>query len=233
MGDARPARGAALVWAAARGALVAAVLAGGTAVAGCAGGPPAGLGGDAGGSGALPTAYPPDAQVAVVDGEPITMRELDAAVRVVRALDGLNGRPVPALGTPEMRAYEQTVLRRMIDRALVRQAIRREDVRLPVEIAPIGDHVQSYLERIGATRAALDAALTANGAAWADLEAWFEASRSINHFFLTRIRTAAEREAGDAVARAWLADAWRTRPIEVAFHGYQPAPDSPSEAMQP
>ncbi len=181
----------------------------------------------------VPTDYPPDAQVAVVDGVPITMRELDTAVRVVRALDSLKGQPVPAHGTAAMRAYQQTVLKRLIDRTLVVQAIRREDVRLPVEIAPIGDHVQSYLGQIGATYAALDGALAANGVARSDLEAWFEASRAINHFFLTRIRTVGEREAGDAVARAWLADAWRDRPITVAFHGYQPAQDSPSEAMQP
>lgn len=182
---------------------------------------------------AVPTDYPPDTQVAVVDGVPITMRELDTAVRVVRALDSLKGQPVPAHGTAEMRAYQQTVLKRLIDRTLVLQAIRHEDVRLPVEIAPIGDHVQSYLGQVGATHVALDSALAANGVARSDLEAWFEASRAINHFFLTRIRTAAEREAGDAVARAWLADAWRGRPITVTFHGYQPAQDSPSEAMQP
>lgn len=181
----------------------------------------------------VPTNYPPDTSIATIDGQPITMGELDTVVRLTLALDQLRKRSVPQGGTPEMRAYEKNVLKRMIDRRLVMQAIERDGLRLPAEIAPVEDHIQSYLQRIDATRAQLDEAMASFGVPRETLDTWFKETRTMNFYFLARSRSKDPASEGGSFATAWLAEEWRARAIDVDFHDFQPPGDTPSDVTQP
>jgi hypothetical protein len=150
--------------------------------------------------------YARDVVIAYINGEPYPMTQLEIAVRVARALGALSGDPAPAYDDPAILNYQVLILKRQIDMVLLRQATLREGLVAPV--GPVDDLITSFLQRLGASDAQLDRELAANSVTRADLQKWFEDSRTSNFYIQTKLMDGKDQSVREATVRDWLAQEW-------------------------
>lgn len=188
--------------------------------------------GDAAAAAAAPLApgpinadYAREAQIAIVNGEPYTMAQLETAVRVARALGTVGGDAVPAYGTPEMKQFQVTILKRQIDMILMKQALVGEGLTPPT--GPVDDLIQGYLQRVGASDAQLQAELARNSVGRAELVGWFEDARSTGYFVQEKLLAGQDPSQREAVTEAWLAQAWADNEEQILINFYEPEPAQP------
>lgn len=184
----------------------AAVAPGGSAAAGAAA---AGAGDPAAAPlwpGPINADYARDVVIAYINGEPYPMAQLETAVRVARALGALSGDAAPAYDDPAILNYQVRILKRQIDMVLLRQAALREGLVAPT--GPVDDLITSFLQRLGASDAQLDRELAVNSVTRADLQKWFEDSRTSNFYIQTRLMDGVDQSAREATVRDWLTEEW-------------------------
>jgi hypothetical protein len=168
--------------------------------------------------------FPREAVVALVNGQPFTMGQLESAVRVARSLAGLSGDPVPDYGTQEMRDFQIQMLRRQVDVILMRQGFAAAGLEHPD--MPIDGLVSGFLERVGGTQEDLEREMAENGVSRQQLDAWFSDSQDVNLFVQQQLmqgRDPSDPTAREAASRAWLEQQWDAGQIYVNFYD----PDAP------
>lgn len=154
--------------------------------------------------------------VALVNGQPFSMGQLETAVRIGLALGSLSGDATPAYDAPEMRDFQIQMLRRQIDVILMRQAFAAaglEDPDLPIE-----GLVSGFLDRVGASQQDLEQAMAANGVRQEDLEAWFADSQQVNLFVQQQLMQGRDQAERTQVTRDWLDGQWDAGQIFVNFY---------------
>lgn len=212
-----------------------------------AGGTPAGAGSQAAGdpagstganalapavapAGPLNKDYPPEHVVAYVNSEQYTMADLEVAVRISHALASLSHEQLPDYNDPKgMKELQVKMLRRQIDTILLRQAFISEKVKDPGN--SLEDLINGYAQRVGATRAQLDAAMTANGVTQTQMRQWFEDSRKANVYIQLKIVDSPEQTSRDPQVQAWLKKAWEANAVVVDF--YDPSEFLPTATPPP
>lgn len=161
--------------------------------------------------------FPREAVVALVNGEPFTMGQLETAVRIGRTLGTLSGDDVPAYTSQDMLDFQIRMLKRQVDVLLMKQAFQAHGLEDPVGL-PMEGLIDSFLDATGATDQDLEAAMVENGVTRDDLLAWFTDSQQANQFaqqILMEGRDASERE---QVTNEWLTAQWDQGEIYVTFY---------------
>ena len=164
--------------------------------------------------------YGRDAQIALVRGEPYSMARLEAAVRIARTLGKLSGDPVPNFGDAEWKRFQVKIFKRQIDAVLMRQAMQREGLVPPT--GPLDDLIQSFLQRVGATDAQLQAEMAANSVTRADVQKWFEEGRTTGFFVQTKLMNGQDPSQREAIVQKWLTDEWSRLEDEILINFYDP-----------
>ncbi len=176
--------------------------------------------------------YPRETQIAIVNGEPYSMLQLETAVRVSRVLGKLSGDPVPSYGDPEMKAFQVQIYKRQIDMLLIKQALRRDGLAAPTD--PVDGLITGFLQKVGATEAQLEAELAANSVARADLQKWFDDSRAVNYYLQTMVMAGQDQALRDTIVTQWLTEEWKRNEDTILTHFYDPdavlTPASPRAA---
>lgn len=163
--------------------------------------------------------YPRETIIAYVNGVPYTMLELELAARVSKTLASISGDSVPDYGSPEMRDFQITMLRRELDGIILRQAMVRDGLQAPAgDVTPA---VDGFLQQFQATPEKLTAALAANGITRADLDRWFSQSRETQFYIQTKIMPGQEPEKQAEVVRAWLDERFEDQ-VKIA-NFYEPS----------
>lgn len=163
------------------------------------------------------TDYPRDATIAVVRGEPITMAQLEARVRIARTLGSLAGDPVPSYEDgAALRTFQVQMLRRAVDVLLIQQAARAANVQVPggSEI----DAIDSFLEQVSASPQQLDDAMASNGVTQEMLAAWFADANVVDFYVQTELMGADGEQDREAVVRPWLDARWAEGGIDIYFY---------------
>jgi hypothetical protein len=178
--------------------------------------------------------YAADQVVARVGGTALTMKELEAHVRVARALGSLSGDPMPVwTDGPGMRDLQIKILKRVIDMMLLRQAMQRDAVE-PMSI-PVEQLLQDFLDRLGKTDGDLDQALARNGVTRVELMRWFELSRDSNTYTQVKLmegKDPQDKALRESVLNAWLQETWQS-PGLVVVEFYDPSVPAPGQAPAP
>jgi hypothetical protein len=154
--------------------------------------------------------------LAVVNGEPIAMRDLDRSVRVARVLGDVTGDPAPANGAPELRDFQIQMLKRLVDVELMIQLAERESLMVPGGETDVA--IETFLSEAGKTDAELRAAMATHGVTDAELDRWFRDARTANLVVAQSIMAGRETEDRDAVTQAWLQEQWNTQSIQIDFY---------------
>ena len=160
--------------------------------------------------------YPRDYTVAVVNGQPMTMRELETAVRVARTLGKLTGDPVPNFGDQDMLGYQVKILKREVDLRLLRQAQLSSGVVAPT--GPVDDLILGFLQQVGATEQQLGQQMAENSVTRQQLDAWFDASRATNAFVVEKLLVDRDISERDAVVQAWIDQQWDQQQVVIDFY---------------
>ena len=160
--------------------------------------------------------YARDHVVAVVNGEPYTMGELEIAVRIAQVLGALSGDAVPAYDSPDMPAFEVRMLRRQIDMILMLQAAQAAGLASPPENPD--EMIDAFLFRIGSNRGRLEQLMTAHGVTQEQLEAWFNDSSELNSFVQQQLMPGEDQELRNEITQAWLSEQWDTQDIRIDFY---------------
>jgi hypothetical protein len=164
--------------------------------------------------------YARETIIAYVNGEPYYMWQLETAVRVAQALASFTGDPVPAVGTPEMRDFQVSMLRRELDGVLLRQALVRDGLTPPPgDATPV---MEGFLGQYNVSEGDLASALAANGVTRADLERWFLNSRDTQYYIQTKLMEGQPPEQRDAIVKAWLDENFPNQVNVTDF--YEPSP---------
>jgi hypothetical protein len=154
--------------------------------------------------------------LAVVNGDLIAMRDLDRAVRVARVLGQLSGEPAPANGSPELRAFQIQMLKRLVDLELMAQAAEREGLMIPG--GDVAVSVDGFLGQVAKSRQDLDVAMAEHGVTEAELDRWFRDARTANFFVAQSLMAGDETGDRDAATQQWLAGQWDTQSIVIDFY---------------
>jgi len=166
---------------------------------------------------ALNPHYGREAVIATVNGEPYTMAQLEASVRVARALATLSGDPVPNLDDAAgMREFQIGLLRRQIDVILIRQAAAADGAIPPTTDGDVA--VDALLQAVGAAPQMLDNALASNGATQAHLDTWFRNAELVDFYIQTQIMAGQDPSLRADVVKAWLDQRWAASAIAIDFY---------------
>jgi hypothetical protein len=164
--------------------------------------------------------YAREQQIAFVNGQPYSMRELEQATRMARTLAKLTGEPVPNYGEQEFLAYQVRILKRQVDMILMRQAMVQEGIEAPA--GPVDDLILGFIERVGVTQEELSKQMIENSVQRQDLDRWFDDSRASNTYIQQHLMPAdadpTDVEARKAAVDAWLAEKWETNQILIEFY---------------
>lgn len=160
--------------------------------------------------------YPRDYTVAVINGQPMTMLELETAVRVARTLGKLTGDPVPNYGDQDMLGYQVKILKREVDLRLLLQAQRSSGVAAPT--GPVDDLILGFLQQVGATEQQLGQQMAENSVTRQQLDAWFDASRATNAFVVEKLLVDRDISERDAVVQAWIDQQWDQQQVVIDFY---------------
>jgi hypothetical protein len=175
--------------------------------------------------------FPREAVVAVVNGEPYTMGQLETAVRVAMVLGTLSGDPVPAYGSSDMLLFQVRMLRRQVDMMLMKQALAASNNQPPE--APVDELIDAFLFRVGSTRGELERLMRIHGVTQDQLEAWFRDSTNVNAFVQAEIMNGADESQREALTAAWLDQQWDSQDIVISFYDPDTLPGdvgSPAQA---
>lgn len=164
--------------------------------------------------------YPRETQIAIVNGEPYSMAQLETAVRVSRVLGKLSGDPVPNYGDPEMKAFQVQIYKRQIDMLLIKQALRRDGLVAPTE--PVDGLITGFLQKVGVGETQLEAELDANSVTRADLQRWFDDSRAVNFYIQTKVMAGQDQALRETIVTQWLSDEWKRNENNILTHFYDP-----------
>jgi len=167
--------------------------------------------------------YSRDTIVAYVSGEPYTMAQLEAAVRVAKTIAAFSQDEVPAYGEAAMREFQVNMLRLEIDGLLLRQALKRDGLVAPA--GDVGPVIDGYLKQYNATSEQLAAAMKANGVTDQQLRDWFAASRDSQFYIQTQLMAGKDAAQRAEIVQAWLDQQWQTQEIKINF--YEPATPTP------
>ena len=164
--------------------------------------------------------YDRTANVAFVNGEAYTMRQLETAVRTARALGVMTGEVVPNYTDAASLGYQVRVLKRQIDVILMRQAMERDNI--PEPPGSVDDLISAFLSQIGATTTDLQVQMIENSVSLEELEVWFENSRTTNAYVQQHLMEIGgdptDPEQREARITQWLDEAWDTNSIDINFY---------------
>ena len=94
------------------------------------------------------------------------------------------------------------MLKRQIDILLMKQAVADEGLLVPG--GPVDDLVDGFLTRVGATRGQMAGLMVENGVSQAQIDAWFEDSRTVNTFVQQVLMVGREQTERNTVSGVWL-----------------------------
>jgi hypothetical protein len=172
-----------------------------------------------------PSSINPDYQledvVAIVNGQPLAMRDVDRSVRVARVLGQLSGDPAPENGSPELKQFQVQMLKRLVDLELMAQGAERQGLMIPggdVDVA-----VDGFLAQAGKSRIDLETAMASYGVTEAEIDRWFRDARTANYFVVQGLMDSEETADRDVVTQQWLSAQWNSQSITINF--YEPEPE--------
>jgi hypothetical protein len=173
--------------------------------------------------------YARDHVVAIVNGQPYSMAELETAVRIARTLGKLSGDVVPNYSDQEMLGFQVKILKRQVDLILLKQALAASEVEAPV--GPVDDLILGFLQQVGATELQLGQEMAANSVTRQQLDGWFSDSRATNSFVIEELLGERDVSERDAVVEVWLDQRWNSSQVSIDF--YDPGQVLPQAPVAP